>query len=335
MALILVDDPWFAFPHKSKSPVQVYIGDCLTVLAERRTAGMHYDAIVTDPPYELNLHNKAWDNTGITFSRELWTLLFDVLKPGGFVAAFSAPRLYHRMAVAAEDAGFTMYPFLVWNYDSGVPKPANVSELFDRDVLTEREIIGYKSGSGYTQANVDQGAQNRSKTKFPVYARHVSAEAKQWQGYYYGVNCLMPSLEPIMLAQKPIDQPRTIDNLRVWGTGALNLGVLRDRYGKWPNNILKHDKARRIDHQSDHPSVKPVPLLEDICALVCPSDGHIIDPFAGTGTTGIATQRAGFNCTLIENNPAMKSVIVRRLGLDERVISSVGASEYGPFSEGC
>src|SRR6185437_10706000 len=117
---------------------------------------------------------KGWDKTGIAFSNDLWGKLFAALKPGGFLAAFSIPRLYHRMAVAAEDAGFELYPFMVWKFDGGLPKPINLSELFDRDNLTEREIIGYRNGSGYTKANVDHGAQSRTHTQFPIYARHVS-----------------------------------------------------------------------------------------------------------------------------------------------------------------
>jgi DNA modification methylase len=304
-------DEIFKFkPTTDSARMDVIIGNCLDVIGDQENI---YDAIVTDPPYELGYMGAKWDSTGISFSTDLWTKLFRVLKPGGFIVAFSAPRLYHRMAVAAEDAGFTMFPFLTWSYQGGVPKPANVSELFDRDVLPEREIIGYKSGSGYTQANVDQGAQNRGTTKFPVYARHVSPEAQEWRDYYYGVNCLMPSAEPIMLAQKPIDQPRAIDNLRMWRTGALNLGALKQRYGTWPTTVFKHNKARKSDHQSNHPSVKPLPLLEDLCELLCPPGGKILDPFAGTGTTGVAAQMHGFECVLIEQNDKMETVIRRRL----------------------
>jgi site-specific DNA-methyltransferase (adenine-specific) len=287
------------------------IGDCLDVLDDQPNT---YDAIITDPPYELGYMGKVWDSTGIAFSPALWARLFTVLKPGGFIAAFAASRLYHRMAVVAEDAGFGLYPFLIWKYPQGVPKPVNVSELFDRDNLSEREIIGYRTGSGYTQANVDQGAQNRTTTKFPEYARHVSPESQEWRGFYYGVNCLMPCMEPIMLAQKPIDQKRAIDNLRKWRTGALNMGLLKDRYGAWPNTILEHAKAKRKDHGSDHPSVKPIPLMEDLCLLLCPPGGLILDPFAGTGTTGVAAQHLGYDCTLIEKNSEMESVIKRRLG---------------------
>lgn len=301
---------------KPESKVAIRIDDCRNHLKSLVKSGeVRYDAIITDPPYELGLHAKTWDQTGITFSEDLWGLLYHVLKPGGFVAAFAATRLYHRMAWVAEQAGFTLYPFLVWQFDGGLPKPANVSELFDRDNIAEREVIGYRPGSGFTRANVEQGAQQRTHTNFPIYARHVSPEAQEWRGWYYGVNCLKPMIEPIMLAQKPLEATRTIDNLRVHRTGALNLDALADRQKNgWPTGMLEHRKARKADHGSDHPSVKPVSLMEDLCVLLCPLGGRILDPFAGTGTTAVAARNCGFDCDLIENNPLMEAVIQRRLG---------------------
>ena len=35
-----------------------------------------------------------------------------------------------------------------------------------------------------------------------------------------------------------------IDNVRLWGTGALNIGALQDRYGVWPNALFTHRKAK-------------------------------------------------------------------------------------------
>ena len=113
-----------------------------------------------------------------------------VLKPGGYAAVFTAPRLYHRAALASENAGFTIMPFLAWRFREGLAKPVNLSELFDRDNLDAREIIGQRKGSGYTHANVDHGAQNRTHTVFTAHARYVSEEAQDWRGYYYGRNAL-------------------------------------------------------------------------------------------------------------------------------------------------
>ena len=292
------------------SEVEIRIGNCLDLIDQDENV---YDAIVTDPPYSISLHGYAWDSTDISFSSDLWDRFFRVLKPGGYIALFAAPRLYHRAATACENAGFVIYPFLGWRFRDGLPKPNNLAELFDRNNLSEREIIGTRRGSGFTKANVDHGAQNRSHINFTMHARHISQEAQDWRGYYYGVNTLKPCLEPILLAQKPISTIRTIDNVRKWGTGALNIGALQDRYGFWPNTLFPHRKAEKADHQSDHPSVKPLPLMEDICTLICPGGGRILDPFAGTGTTGVAARNKNFDCVLIEQNAEMQPVMEYRL----------------------
>jgi 16S rRNA G966 N2-methylase RsmD len=290
------------------------IDDCTEVLAKLASTNDFCDAIITDPPYEIGFHGREWDRTGISFSSDLWNLAFAALKPGGFIAAFSAPRLYHRMAICAEDAGFTIYPFLSWRIPGALPKPANLSELFDRDNLDDRMVIGYRVGSGYTRANVNHGLQGRRSDLFPIYARHVSPEAQNWRGYFYGMTALAPSVEPILLAQKPIAHKRMIDNIRRWGTGALNIGALQARYGgAWPGLSLRHARDHRENNVVGYTSVKPVSLMEDLCLLLCPTGGHIIDPFAGTGSTGVAALRCGYTCMLIEQDHTLKPVIERRL----------------------
>ena len=293
-----------------RSKIEVRIGNCLDLIEPEENV---YDAVVTDAPYSIALHGYAWDSTGVSLSAALWDRLFRVVKPGAYVAFFAAQRLYHRVAMACETAGFTLYPFLGWRFRDGLPKPINLAELFDRDNLAERDIIGARRGSGFTQANVDHGLQNRSHVSFAKHARHVSPEAQDWRGYFYGVNALKPCLEPILLAQKPISTARVVDNVRLWGTGALNIGALQDRYGSWPSTLFPHRKAQRADHQSDHPSVKPVPLMEDLCTLVCPGGGRILDPFAGTGSTGVAARNKNFDCVLIEQNSEMHAIIEARL----------------------
>ena len=90
--------------------------------------------------------------------------------------------------------------------------------------------------------------------------------------------------------------------------------------GHWPANIL-HDESEEVVEffpnktsrffysakanakdraGSKHPTVKPVSLMEWLCSLVTQPGGIVLDPFAGSGTTGIACKNLGFNCTLIE-----------------------------------
>jgi site-specific DNA-methyltransferase (adenine-specific) len=48
----------------------------------------------------------------------------------------------------------------------------------------------------------------------------------------------------------------------------------------------KADAGDRLG--SKHPTVKPVDLIAYLCRLICPPGGVILDPFAGSGTTGMA-----------------------------------------------
>ena len=51
------------------------------------------------------------------------------------------------------------------------------------------------------------------------------------------------------------------------------------------------------------PCQKPVPLLRACIRLVAPRGGHILDPFAGIGSTGVAAVEEGCAFTGIELDP--------------------------------
>lgn len=73
-------------------------------------------------------------------------------------------------------------------------------------------------------------------------------------------------------------------------------------------------KADAGDRQgSTHPTVKPVDLMAYLVRLVTPAGGTVLDPFAGTGSTGIAALREGFRAVLIEQSPEYVADIRRRL----------------------
>ncbi len=73
-------------------------------------------------------------------------------------------------------------------------------------------------------------------------------------------------------------------------------------------------KATKEDRAgSKHPTVKPVSLMEWSCALITPTGGTVLDPFAGTGTTGEAAYRGGFKSILIEKDTTSQDDIRRRM----------------------
>lgn len=68
---------------------------------------------------------------------------------------------------------------------------------------------------------------------------------------------------------------------------------------------------------SKHPTVKPVDLIQYLVRLVTPKGGTVLDPFAGTGTTGEAAFREGMQSILIEREAEYQGDIRRRMTLTQ------------------
>ena len=75
-------------------------------------------------------------------------------------------------------------------------------------------------------------------------------------------------------------------------------------------------KAARNDRiGSKHPTVKPVDLMRWLVRLVTPPRGTVLDPFAGSGTTGEAALLEGFKAIMVEREPEYQADIARRMAL--------------------
>lgn len=64
---------------------------------------------------------------------------------------------------------------------------------------------------------------------------------------------------------------------------------------------------------SNHSTVKPLSLMSYLCKLVTPPNGKILDPFAGSGTTGQSAIESGFYPILIEKEPEYQKDIENRM----------------------
>ena len=301
-----------------------YLGDCLEVMDKLEADSI--DAIITDPPYELDFMGKGWDNAGVSFNKETWVKCLRLLKPGGYLLAFGGSKTFHRIACAIEDAGFEIRDTIMWIYGSGFPKSMNISNVIE------------------------------AKNKY----NPVDSSAKQWSGWG---TCLKPAFEPIIVARKPF-KGSLVDNILEHGVGGLNIDECRVRNeeqaqlsrnvasGRFPANIIhdgseeatggmpktkgcqgncsasryfycakasKRDRDEGLDEfeektkvfngksqssskeikdvekrfttrlRNTHPTVKPTALMQYLVRLVCPKGSVILDPFMGSGSTGKAT----------------------------------------------
>jgi DNA modification methylase len=125
--------------------------------------------------------------------------------------------------------------------------------------------------------------------------------------------------EPVLAkALLAISQHFTLLNTIVWDKVDIGLGwrwrrsweavieasVGRPRVwhgGTGRRNVLRFPRA--IPQSDDHPTPKPIPLLEEIILAAAPARGAILDPFAGSGSTLIAAERTGRSCLAAELEP--------------------------------
>lgn len=189
-----------------------------------------FDAIVTDPPYELGLGTAGrvhqWDSTGVAFDPAFWRMLLDVVKPGAYLMAFGAPRTWHRLACAVEDAGWTLTDQIAWLYASGMPKGEWGDHAVDRALGVKDDRPSVETSGVLERRRLSQGGYEPK-----------TGEAAQWRGYN---PMLKPAWEPILVARAP--RNGTLGScLLDHGTGALHvmagrldadMGLLESRYAK-------------------------------------------------------------------------------------------------------
>ena len=425
-------------------------GDCLAELPQ--LAGNSVDAVITDPPYHLTSivkrfgkpdskpakHGKDgafqrvsrgflghdWDGGDLAFRPEVWIECLRVLKPGGYLCAFAAPRNYDLICYAIRQAGFEIRNQLNWVFGKGLPKSHNIGRAVD----AKRKGLA-TSPQGMRQAAMGEGYKPTDRAGDPDYARTGKYFGQQgrpddnaehdfdneWAGW--GTD-LKPCHEPIVLARKPLSEKSIADNVLRWGTGALNIDACRvpvpagdsvpefdcrderfgvigwgrgskrtggkSRRGRWPGNWL-HDgseavlrqypdskssesagevdsgaestaifspgkwkpentydddgsaarffytcKASKYEREAGlelppegvnkdcqrrntHSTVKPVSLMRWLCLLVTPPGGLVLDPFAGSGTTGMAAAIEGYQYLLVEQDDRYAEIARQRV----------------------
>jgi site-specific DNA-methyltransferase (adenine-specific) len=90
---------------------------------------------------------------------------------------------------------------------------------------------------------------------------------------------------------------------------------------------MTHEQ-QRLPSRNHHPTVKPTDLMRYLCRLVTPPGGTVLDPFAGSGSTGKAAALEGFRFIGIEREAEYVEIARARIaaaaalaGLFERTAS--------------
>jgi site-specific DNA-methyltransferase (adenine-specific) len=321
----------------------LYAGDCLEVLPNLGLV----DAVVTDPPYHLvdshsraarqfrpgtpmqrparGFMGKAWDGNDIAFRPETWASVARALRPGGFLLAFGGTRTQHRMVCAIEDAGFVVQDTIAWLYGTGFPKnKALLKPAF------EPICVAYKPG-GKRTLQVDECRIEGEPTHgsgasmggiFGMKATRLGVPNLLNQQGRWPANVIHDGSDEVMEAFAAFGERAS--GFKNGGAYPREVGIHRGGQrsdgdacyadtGTAARFFYCAKAGKRDRAGSKHPTVKPIALIRYLVKLVCPPGCTLLDPFAGSGTTGAAALAEGRRVVLIEREAEYVADIRRRL----------------------
>jgi site-specific DNA-methyltransferase (adenine-specific) len=84
--------------------------------------------------------------------------------------------------------------------------------------------------------------------------------------------------------------------------------ISQEQYNKLPERLQRH-----FNHGNFHCTVKNVALMEYLIKMATPKGGIVLDPFAGSGTTLVASKKLGYKYIGIEMEPEYVKIARARL----------------------
>jgi len=242
-----------------------------------------FDSCITDPPYGMGMDD--WDHT--VPPKENWEAVYRTLKPGAFVLSFCSPELYHRMAINVEDAGFRPLDMITWIITTKMAKKNRLKPAHEPIFVAQKPL------DGSIKHNTEKwgcGAINLVTTRVP------------WEG------------------KPPTGWTKSGHQRRNFGKESTSSDQTKDGKtdanvtGRYPSNVIGHfdnpehqkyfyaprvTRAERGEY-NDHPTPKPIDLMRYLVRVYTPKGGHVLDPFNGSGSTGLGAIQEGNDYTGID-----------------------------------
>lgn len=272
------------------------LGDCLDTVVHQKLFQMAelsplegFDALVTDPPYEIGFMGRSWDKSGVAVKASTWKVLSNLLKPGANCFVFAHPRIVHRVATALEDAGLALKDMLMWFFTTRMPKTK-----YDLKPAYEPILVARKPGSGrlFTERCLvpykDEPDWQKTKAK-------ATGRGELASSLVYGAGRSQHVVNPA--GRRPANMMVDEETAEVLGSASRILHVPKVR-------------GNRV-----HITQKPLDLMRQLVRLASPPMGKVLDPFAGSGTTLVAAHLEGMLGAGIEKDPDSYETMQKRLML--------------------
>lgn len=79
------------------------------------------------------------------------------------------------------------------------------------------------------------------------------------------------------------------------------------------NHVVSTSDFAKANKKYQHPSVKPLWIIEKYIKILCPLGGTVLDPYVGSGTTVVAAKKLGRKSLGIEIDPKFAEVARKRV----------------------
>ena len=276
------------------------------------------DFMATDPPYGYSFMNKGWDK--VLPDVEIWKESFRVLKEGSFICVMAAPRtdVLWRICRDLEEAGFNMaFTNIEYVYHSGFPKASDTSKHIDKRLGVDREVVGKNPNHRDSEALYELGFQGgRSNGDI---SKSNTDLGKKYEGSKLGFQP-KPAREIIIVGMKPFKEKSYIDKVlnfeelpeNIQRTYPLiqtpkpskkekDMGLSGEEKStrRWRDDkgmkLTGSGNPRKETGKNTHPTIKPIKLMSYLITLFTREGDYVLDPFMGSGTTGLA-------CKLLNRN---------------------------------
>lgn len=253
-------------------------GDCLSLI--KKLGNNTIDCILTDPPY-LYLKKQKLDRP---FDEQFFFQECKrVLKNDGFIILFGRGTSFYRWNTILANMGFVFKEEIIWD------KNQNTSPLMNLSRIHETISIHTK-GDGYIK-----------KSKVPYLhmkendISSILQDVKRLRSVFANMTSMKAVEEYLKNNIEIIQRNRTANYLTISSTINLTdrcVSVVKSmQEGMIEKSIIRESRNRR----SIHPTEKPVPLLIRLLKLVCDEGDTVLDPFSGSGSTGIACINSNLN----------------------------------------
>ena len=149
--------------------------------------------------------------------------------------------------------------------------------------------------------------------------RPAVAHEKVWllsksQRYFYDADAVA----------EPTNYPDAVDKQRESFNGKTGDKAFRARREK--RNLRNVWSICTAAFPSAHFATFPPALIEPCIKAGCPLGGKVLDPFGGSGTTGMVADRLGRNAILLELNPEYAEIADRRIKKDAGMFADVSST---------